>query len=143
MASDHSQYVPRRPRHAATGESGYSVRVTRALDAGTGEPSGAESDSTFPADLVDLSRDGFCLRSAASAPVGSLLTIELRHDQGGLALTLRGEVRWQRPQADGRWLLGCHSEQQIDWATLGELFLNNVLVAQPRESNSGIRNSDK
>ena len=119
MPSDFSQYVPRRPRHAVAAAAGLPVTVT---------PTGPRPPASFQADLLDLSREGFRLRSAVPLAVGESFTLELREEKFGLALTLSGTVRWQQPQPEEIWLLGCQSQQQLDWETLGELFLNEILV---------------
>ncbi len=123
MIWDYSQYVLRKPRHAAADESGHRVFITCVRD---------ETTESQPADLLDLSRDGFCLRTAAPLTLGALVTVDLRQEVCGFAVTLQGEVRWQREQDDGTYLLGCQTEQPLDWETLGELFLSNVLTVESR-----------
>lgn len=123
MKWDYSQYVLRRPRHASADSSGHRVLVTW-----------AEADPSGPceADLLDLSREGFCLRTDSTRTIGDALTVEVRAEEQGFSLTLQGHLRWQRPRPDETWLLGCQIDCPLDWATLGELFLNNILAMEPR-----------
>ena len=46
----------------------------------------------------------------------------------GVSLALPGKVCWQRPEDGDTWQLGCLCSQQVDWETLGELFLTGVLA---------------
>ena len=120
MASDFSRYVLRRPRHPATGDLGFPVAVRR---------SAPDSPGPIDAGLVDLSREGFRVRSDVPLEIGESLFMDLFEETSGLRLTLPGTVRWRLAEGDGRWLLGCQSKRQLDWETLGELFLNKVLLA--------------
>ena len=123
MSSDFSQYVLRKPRHAAAGASGFPVAIRRSAE---------QSAGSIGADLVDLSRDGFRLRLAAAPAIGESVALDLCEPKSGIEVTLSGTVRWCQAEADGQWLVGCQSERQLDWETLGELFLNNVLDADRR-----------
>lgn len=114
-----SQYVLRRPRHPAAGEQGFPAAIRRATP---------ESPIALAADLVDLSREGFRVRVAQPLEVGESLFLDLFEEQSGLSLTLPATVRWRLAEADGHWLLGCHSKRELEWETLGELFLNKVLL---------------
>lgn len=84
------------------------------------------------ADLVDLSRDGFRLRAAVPLEIGESFFMDLFEEASALHLNLPGVVRWRLEDSDGRWLLGCQSQREIDWETLGELFLNKVLLTDDR-----------
>ena len=119
MPSDFSQYVPRRPRYGAAAARGVPVTVTR---------TGPRPPACFQADLLDLSREGFRLRSGVPLAVGETFSLELRDEKFGLALRLSGTVRWQQQEPEEIWLLGCQSPQELDWETLGELFLNEILA---------------
>jgi hypothetical protein len=118
MPANFCQFVARKPRHEVA-TAGLPVAITRV---------GPRPPACFQADLLDLSREGFRLRSGVELAVGESFALELRDEKSGLALTLSGTVRWQQPQPEQIWLLGCQSQQQLDWETLGELFLNEILA---------------
>jgi hypothetical protein len=120
MISDPIDFSPRHPRHETTGTARLRVEVRQ------GDSAAAE---TVDAQLVDLSRNGFQLLTAVSLTLGEMATAHLSDEQSGLSLELEGIARWQRPTDDGTgWFVGCQCEQEIDWAIMGELFLNDVLV---------------
>jgi len=118
--SDFSQYVFRRPRHPTTGLMGYPVSVRR---------SAPQSPGPLEAALVDLSRDGFRVRSLEPLEIGESVSIEIFEESSKLSVSLAGVVRWRLEDGDGGWLAGCQAKRQLDWETLGELFLNRVLLA--------------
>jgi hypothetical protein len=118
MTSDYLEFAPRHPRHETTDGSKVLVVVR--------QPAVASADP-IEARLVDLSRSGFQFHAPVSLPIDETITIEIRDDRVGLRLELSGIVRWQRPNDDGSWSVGCQCEQEVDWATMGELFLHEVL----------------
>jgi hypothetical protein len=120
MAYSISQFVLRLPRHAASGDAGFPVAVRRST---------AESPVAVAADLLDLSRHGFRLRTAVPLEIGESLYLDVFEEKSGLTLALPATVRWRLEEPDRRWLLGCQTKQELDWETLGELFLSQVLVA--------------
>ena len=122
MSSPYSPFVLRLPRHPAAGEAGFPVAIRRC----TPEPPGA-----IAARLIDLSRGGFRLRAAQPLEVGEAFLLDIFEEQSALTVTVPGPVRWRLEEADGRWLFGCQSKRQLDWETLGELFLHRVLRAGP------------
>ncbi len=79
-------------------------------------------------ELIDLSRHGVRLRTKIRLSQQESITVRLRDDKAAVDLAIPGTVRWQRPEQDGTWSLGCALARQVDWETLGELFLGNVLV---------------
>jgi hypothetical protein len=82
---------------------------------------------------MDLSREGFRLRVAQPLEIGEALWLDLFEETSGFSLTLPATVRWRLEEPDGRWLLGCRSKRQLEWETLGELFLSKVLLAESRK----------
>lgn len=82
--------------------------------------------SRVPAELVNLSRGGFQLRTPVPLAVHEAVTLRLRVEESGFETLLSGEVRWQRPDGDA-WLVGCLCDRPIEWESLGELFLGRVL----------------
>jgi hypothetical protein len=120
MLSDPLDFSPRHPRHETTGTARLRVEVRQG-----GSPAAEPVD----AQLVDLSRSGFQLRTSVPLSLGETISARLRDEDSGLQLVLVGVARWQRPADDGAgWFLGCQCEQELDWAIMGELFLNDVLV---------------
>jgi hypothetical protein len=117
--TDHDRgYVARRPRHPAAGCRGPCVRVERGAG---GEP------GPIDAELLDLSRSGARLRVAAPLKVGEAITVRLVDEKSGVELTRPSTVRWQRAEDDQTWSVGCMFTQHVEWETLGELFLNQIL----------------
>jgi hypothetical protein len=120
MPSNPAFHVLRQPRHPAVGEAGFPVALRRC----TPEPPPA-----IAADLIDLSRNGFRLRAAQPLEIGEAFFLDIFEEKSTLTVSLAATVRWRLEEADGQWLLGAQSKRQLDWETLGELFLNRVLVA--------------
>jgi hypothetical protein len=119
MSDDYAEFIARRPRHRANAE--IAVEVARA--------DGAEPPNVQAA-MLDVSREGFCLRTPLELEIGETITVRLWDADSGFDLTLPGTVRWQRPDDDGIWTVGCQSPEPLDWETLGELFLNELLAAE-------------
>ena len=124
MAPDNRQFVPRRPRHAVNTAADLRVEIER---------SAGRSPARFDVELIDLSRSGFGICSKVPLDTDESLTLLLCHPPSGLRLTLPAIVQWQTREADGSFYSGCRSAQQISWETLGELFLNQVLMMEPPE----------
>ena len=120
-----NRYVARRPRHQAAGETGVSVVVERVAP-GLSEPIGVE--------LIDLSRGGVRFRAAVPLSVGETITVRIHDAESGLNLERRGAVRWKKPHQQGTWSIGCQFFERVDWETLGELFLSDVLSTDPPRS---------
>jgi hypothetical protein len=122
MMTDHDGgYVARRPRHQATDSEGPRVQVER----GDGKQPGP-----IDAELLDLSRSGARLRIAAPLKVGETITLRLVDEKSGVELTRPSTVRWQRAEDDEIWSIGCMFAEHVEWETLGELFLNQILSTE-------------
>ena len=115
-----SGYVPRKPRHRSTEPE---VEVIR---------SDAEDDGTLTAELVNLSRDGYQLRVSRPMAISESITTCISDEQTGLDVRLPAVVRWRRPDEGATWLVGCLSDAEIDLESLGELFLNGILLTDSR-----------
>jgi hypothetical protein len=113
-----TRYVARRPRHPAAGAEGTRVVI---------EPVAPASSEPIEAELLDLSRQGMRIRAAVPFSVGETIDVRINQPPPGPALRRRGTVRWRRPEAQGGWSIGCQFSEPVDWETLGELFLNDVL----------------
>ena len=118
MPLDDWWHTPRKPRYEASGNEKLAAEVERSVDG---------QACAVPAEVLDLSRDGFQLRLPVALTIGEHVCLRLHVEDAGLTLTLPGTVRWQRA-ADEQWLVGCLCDQPVAWESLGELFLNEVLV---------------
>jgi len=119
MTDEYWNHVARKPRHKAAGAPGLNVRVKR---------NAAATAVPLRAELLDLSRSGVLLRLTASMPNGEPIVICLEDEASHIDLTLSAAVRWCRCEEGGRWLIGCESDYPLEWETLGELFLGDVLT---------------
>jgi hypothetical protein len=122
-----NRYVARKPRHQAARELGVSVVIERVT------PSLYERTEV---ELVDLSREGVQFRSSQPLSVGETITLRIHDVPSGLRLDRRGAVKWEKPLQQGRWSIGCQFFEPVDWETLGELFLNDVLSTDPAPSEA-------
>ena len=119
MATDSFDIAPRNPRH----ETAATARLKMEVEWGS-----AASRSSCEAQLVDLSRCGFQLRVPVSQPVHETVSARLQDEACGMQLDLSGRICWCREDGNGHWLIGCQSDRELDWETMGELFLNEILV---------------
>jgi hypothetical protein len=119
MTSDFAAFEPRQPRHVATAPDRLCVEV---------EPRSIPKSEPFRAQLVDLSRQGLQLRIPVPLAVHENVSVRIRDDDSGLSISVSGEVRWQRPAEDGHWFVGCRCQQELNWETMGELFLHELLA---------------
>ncbi len=118
-------YVARKPRHQSAGAAKVRVEVMRVAP---------NSPEPIEVELVDLSREGVQVRAAVPLSVGETITVRLHDERAGLELERQATVRWSDPHQQGIWSAGCEFCQAVDWETLGELFLNDVLSADPPRS---------
>ena len=121
MPHNFLQYIPRRPRYQATHDRSLRVTVER---------SAQRQPAVISAELVDFSRSGFRLRLTVPVDVKEVLTLQLHEEQSGLHLALAGTVQWQCCDGPEAWLIGCKTSVDLDWETLGELFLNGILSTE-------------
>lgn len=119
MAKQFWEFVARGPRHQAAGDPHLQVEVVR-------DPH--QTPAMIEAELVDLSRDGLQLRAPVPLAERETIAVKLRHAESGVDLTLPATVCWCRPQEDGTWSAGCASTERVDWESLGELFLGEILA---------------
>ena len=116
MPLSYSEYDLRRPRHEAA--TGFDVEVER---------SAGNLPGPVHAELINLSRGGYQLRTPVPLEVDESITLKLHHERSGLRLILPGTVRWTRSGDEATWLQGCQTSCEIAWETLGDLFLNGIL----------------
>jgi hypothetical protein len=122
MEFNYSEYGSRRPRHQAATTPGLRVQVQR---------SASDDPGWFDAELNNLSRDGFQLLATSSLPVGDSIVVRICVQAAGIDLAIKAEVRWRQSEGPGLWAIGCRSLDQVQWETLGELFLSGVLSMNP------------
>ncbi|MEE8451717.1 MAG: PilZ domain-containing protein [Thermoguttaceae bacterium] len=120
MTDEYWNHVARKPRHQAAGAPGLSVQVKR---------NAAATSVPLRAELLDLSRSGVLLRLAGSLRTGEPIVICIEDEASHIDLTLSAVVRWCKCEEDGRRLVGCESDYPLQWETLGELFLSDILTA--------------
>ena len=118
MLPDVSKYVVRDPRYLASDEAEVDIRVIRCAD---------ESDAEVLAKLIDFSRRGMQFLTATQYDQGESLYVHLRDGQSDFEVRLEGTVQWQRSAEDNAFSIGCQFHEEVDWATLGELFLCGIL----------------
>ncbi len=114
MSSEYWNYVTRPPRHLAGDTKPPHVRIAQA------------SGRIIEAELRDLSRQGCQLRVPTPLANGEPVIVRIEQEDSGLQLTIEGTIRWQRP-GEGAWFVGCQASREIDWESLGELFLSGIL----------------
>jgi hypothetical protein len=118
MNANSWNYVARRPRHPAGGTAEVEAEIQRP----------AAGAAPVEARLVDLSRHGVRLQVAVPLAVREPVTVRLCHQPSGIDLALPATVQWQNAEGHREWSLGCLFDRPIDWETLGECFLNEILV---------------
>lgn len=117
MAIDFQQQTVRLPRHPTLDQNEYSLLVECDAD---------NKPQQFSAQLIDLSRNGAQLCCERQLEHGEPISLRLQIESSDLDVTLRGKVRWQHKEEDA-YSIGCQFDDEIDWETLGELFLSGVL----------------
>ena len=122
-----NRYVARKPRHQAAQQPGVWLVV---------EPVAPSLSEPIEVELVDLSRGGVRFRSDVPLSVGETIRVRLEDAGSGLELNRQGTVRWTKAVRPGIWSMGCRFFEPVDWETLGELFLNDVLSTDPPQSRS-------
>ena len=118
MANKLTQFVIRDPRHQPTATAQLNIEVRRSV----GEP------RSLGAELVDFSRDGFRLRVSAPLIVNEPVDVLIEDRNSSFSLAISATTQWQRPESGDTWLAGFRFDRQADWETMGELFLNEILV---------------
>ena len=117
MPADYWKHVARAPRHLAGDAEPPQVQIAQA------------SGKVIEAELRDLSRQGCQVRVPVPMTVGEPVIVRIEQAESGFQLTIEGTVRWQRPD-EGAWLVGCRAARDVDWESLGELFLNGILSTE-------------
>ena len=110
----------RLPRHCAAEESRTQIQVQR-------QP--GQKPQNIAAELVDLSRRGGQFVCSTSLEMDEPIVLHIMLPSSSLEVRLSAKVRWERPASDGLFAVGCILDDEMDWETLGEMFLNGVLSA--------------
>ena len=121
MPSDYWAYVPRKPRHPAAEPQNIRVEIERSSD---------EVPRVVEAELLDVSRNGFQIRASVPLAVEEQITLRLHVEQSNFHLGVPAVVRWRRSEDDQKWLFGCRAAREMDWESLGELFLHGILATE-------------
>jgi len=119
MPDDFWKHVARGPRHAAVEGQSPEVHVVQA------------SAKAVEAQLRDLSRQGCQLRIPRPMRVGQAIAVQIDHEESGVHLSIDATIRWQQPDGE-TWLIGCQAGRELNWESLGELFLGGVLSSEGR-----------
>jgi hypothetical protein len=117
MSDDFVRYTARRPRYEAT-VLPPRLEVRRSAE---------KQPQSIAAELVDFSRGGFRLRLEFPLEAEEVVRVEFPPALTGSPLGLTAAVCWQRVEQSGSWLIGCKAQSEVNWETLGELFLRGVL----------------
>jgi hypothetical protein len=86
----------------------------------------------IPALLLDCSRVEVQLGVTEEFATGERIVVRLHDETSRLQLDVSGTVQYQRQGSDDLWHIGCRFTQELDWETLGELFLCGILQTTPR-----------
>jgi len=113
-----TQMIARNPRFKVTRPWSFKVKISRSID---------ELQVNLPADLEDLSRQGFCIRINADLFEGEeiLVRIELAEAEG--VFESAAVVQWAALVGEHAVMAGCRFRREIDLEILGEFFLTNAL----------------
>lgn len=122
MSLSYSGYGPRKPRHEVSTGSGFPAEIER---------SAGQSAGPIEAELVNLSRERYQVRTHVALEKGESITLKLHDEKSGLSVSLPGAVCWSRSRDGVTWLAGCRSSSPVEWETLGELFLGGILATEP------------
>ena len=118
MPSEKWAQSPRRPRYEANGTQKLVAEVERSFSC---------QPNLVQVELQDLSRNGFQLRLPVPLANRERICLRLHVEDSGFTLKLPATVQWGRAVNEA-WLAGCHSDQPLEWESLGELFLSEVLL---------------
>jgi Tfp pilus assembly protein PilZ len=115
---DGAEYILRDPRYVIAEGQQTFVELRRDDD-----PAAPPISSL----LVDMSRKGMQILADVSLEIGEKITVFLREPSAELEVQLSGKVQWQRGTDDQQFVIGCQFDEDVNWETLGELFLSGIL----------------
>jgi hypothetical protein len=114
-------FHPRGPRHLSAEGEQATVELRRLAE---------QPHPDHLARPADISRTGMHLVLSKTLAIGATAFVTLRDSRGDAVLAREGKVQWARVGTDQRWHVGVEFTTQLDWETLGELFLRNILNAE-------------
>lgn len=117
MKSSFWAYVPRKPRYTVREGARFDLEVVLAGD-------------VIQAQLVDISRNGFCVDLACRVERGAVAQLHLKLPKIHLDARLPATVRWARPlSADepDRFRVGFTVEEETPLEVIGELMLEGII----------------
>jgi len=121
-------YAARKPRHSAAPADKVAVHIERLPGFDPVE---------VPCQLCDVSRTGAQTRSAVPLQAGESCDLHISVKDAQLKVVLPATIRWSRQEPEtGEFLTGFLFPVETSYETLGELFLNGVLVAAQQEDAS-------
>ncbi len=102
---------------------GLSLVVDRGTD---------RQPAPISAQLLDCTREELRLLLAVPLELRERIRVRLRDESSGLQLDVAGSITAQREKAPDGWSVTCRFDHELDWETLGELFLCGILEGAPR-----------
>ena len=102
---------------------GLSLLVDRDAD---GEP------TPVSAQLLDCTREELRLLLTVPLELRECIRVRLRDESSGLQLDVAGAITARRDETPDGWSVTCRFDHELDWETLGELFLCGILESAPR-----------
>lgn len=73
----------------------------------------SQSNTSYPATVLNMSQAGVGLTVPRQYPCGMLLTLGLQNPQGSLFLLKTVQVRHVRPETTSAWVIGCTFLKQL------------------------------
>jgi hypothetical protein len=84
------------------------------------------------AQLLDCTREELRLLVAAPLELRERVRVRLRDVSSGLQLDVAGSITSRSDATPDGWSVTCRFDHELDWETLGELFLCGILETAPR-----------
>jgi hypothetical protein len=91
----------------------------------------AGQPSLLSAQLLDCTREELRLRVAVPLELRERIRVRLRDESSALQLDVAGAITTRRDEASQGWSVTCRFDHELDWETLGELFLCGILEGAP------------
>lgn len=118
MVAEYWNYVVRKPRHTGTGAGGWHVQLVCV---------GSNQSHAVEATLMDCSRSGAQLTAAMALGENEPVIVRFVDERFEVKHEAVGVVRWRQANDESTWRLGIRFDEELDLATLGELFLHEML----------------
>ena len=88
--------------------------------------------SPVSAQLLDCTREELRLLLAVPLDLRECIRVRLRDESSGLQLDVSGAITARSDQTPDGWSVTCRFDHELDWETLGELFLCGILETAPQ-----------